>query len=727
MSDSTEWGVSLTDEVSGPAHAASSALRGMRTDLGGVASAASSASSATDAASSSIASAARSASTGGIRAAQADMRALASAATAAAGAVSSSKEYRRSQVLAKARESVSFGGPLESHGARDAVQGMLAWRAVAAKAATSAFTGYQATQVSRVQRALSSLGDLATGVWKRLGGSGGGAREAAAALEHTGTQAERAGGFLHRAFEFTIGSLMERGIEKIAHLGVQLAASTVHAADFGQSSTVAFSSLAKYGANAAKIFEHVQVLSQDLGMDVDATTHAYQGMLAAQFNPKQADAIIKMGSDLRAVGASSDQVRLAWANMEQIFAKGKADMMDFRQFASYGISEKLIFENMAKRMGVSTEEVAKKVAAGAAKSSIALNAIGDTIMQKTHETAFGEAGKRMADSTMSGLWGQLHAGLQRVNIMLGEAIAPELTGMLKGALADFKAFVSSKEGVQFFRDLATAARDFAHAIVSSLPTLRELVVVSKSLVTNRVAGKDGGPEGETVSPVGALAGAAAGARFGGAKGAAVGAAIGGGLAAYINNSSVGKAFNEFFGLKEFAGVSAEASQRGQELGSSAADGVIVGAASRRADVAAAGADMGAALMSGAQNELQVHSPSKRLVWLGGMAGMSLGLGFARTESYNVRAAAGVAMGMYDAVEAQAGYETAIPALPPPSSATIGASYAVQRSGGSLPPITVQLSQTFEGKVDPAAVESASRRGVDEGIASALERWAEEAG
>lgn len=91
MGDSTEWGISLRDEMSGPARSAASALRGMQDDLKGVAYAAASATSATDAVAKSIAS-----------------------ATKAASAISMRKQYRQETLRARARESVSFGGGEES-------------------------------------------------------------------------------------------------------------------------------------------------------------------------------------------------------------------------------------------------------------------------------------------------------------------------------------------------------------------------------------------------------------------------------------------------------------------------------------------------------------------------------------------------------------------------------------------------------------------------------------
>lgn len=706
MGDTTEFGISLQDRVSGPAHDASSALRGVRSDLSGVASAAAEATSATNAVSS----------------------ALSAASRAATKGVAARKEYRRAMVAARETSALrgGFGGALEGAGAKDAIAGQAAWRSVFAKSASAAFSG-QAP--SRATRAMVALKEAAVGAWAKLGG-GGAARDAEHAFESAGRSAEHAGGFFRRAFEFATGTLIERGLEGVMHIGKELALSTVHAAAFGQSSELAFNALAKGGARGKLLLEHSKDLAQELGMDLYDTTHAYQALLAAQFNPDQADAVVKLGSDLRAIGATSDQVRLAWANMEQVWAKGKADMMDFRQFASYGISEKLIFENMAKRMKVSVDQIPQMIAAGKAKSGVAMAAIADTIKQKLHEANLGDVSKTIANETMGGLWQSLKTSLQRINTDLGDAIAPSLTAELKSMFSDLQAFTKSSEGKQFFKDFAAGIRDLAHAIVEALPHMRDMLGLAKTLVTNRVDGVNGGPKGEAFSSTGALFGGAAGAGLGGAPGAAVGAAMGGGLAAWINNSSVGKAVNEFFGLKEFANASTDAAQVGSDI----ADGMVSGMTSRMPDVQAAGVSLGQAAISGTQATLEVHSPSRAFFRIGSMGGRGLGLGFVASTGFVASAASNVA----DSMIAATSFDSRINSrslgtdglIPSPSrqfgAAGIGAS-APMRAPGFDGRISITVQQTFTGSHSAREVEEASKRGVMEGAHSLFERLSEEFG
>jgi tape measure domain-containing protein len=698
MGDSTEWGISLRDEMSGPARSAASALRGMQDDLKGVAYAAASATSATDAVAKSIAS-----------------------ATKAASAISMRKQYRQETLRARARESVSFGGGEESTLA-DQRRGYMAWRAVAARAATSAFTGYQTTQISRTRRMLSALGDVAFGTWRKLGGGDGGARSAAGALEETGRQAERAGGFFHRAFEFATGTLIERGIEKVAHLAKEITFSTVEAASFGQTSRGAFTALARYGASGDKLFQHSMDMAEKLGLDIHDTTHAYQGLLAAQFNPEQADAVVKLGSDLRTIGASSDQVRLALANMEQVWAKGKADMMDFRQFASYGISEKLIFEEIAKKLKISVEQVPKAISDSKVKSGTAMASIIDAVKHKLHENNLGEATEKWANTTMAGLWGQLKAGVQRVNVELGDAIAPELTSALRGMLDDFKSFATSKEGIQFFKDLALSVKDLAKALVEALPSLKKMLDVATFLV---------GPVKHDLP-----------AQQERTKG---GVGEGGELSVdriREINQKYRTSFDPMGWIFEAMGLKSESSSakdaarsRGAQIANAAADGIVLASQARDPDLFTCGADMGKAMMSGVQTELQVHSPSRAMAWVGTQGGVGLGLGFAGTARANVGIARGVAADMVDAsrIDTVSGFsggafDTSIPArgFQPQVQQISMAASAPQAAGGGTGPISVNIVQNFHGQADEQAVEQASKRGAMAGLHALLDQLSLEA-
>jgi tape measure domain-containing protein len=764
-----EFGLSFQDQISGPSRAASGALQAIQSNLGGVASAASAATSATNTTAASLQGV--SGASSALKGIKSDLQGVAAAATAAASAaaranaaigaakpagaaatlqkawtspsdaITDSKSFRRSMVRERARAAVApVEGPddlnLKS-------KGYAAWRAVAAKAATSAFTGYQTTQVSRTAKALESLGGIAKRTWQALGG-GGGAGGAGKALEEGAKSFERSGGFLRRALEFATGTLLERAIEKSLELGKVIAESLVGAADFGQKARLAFGSLAKHGADPEKIFTHVRTLAQDLGLDVFDTTKQYQKFLAMQFNPHQADALINMGSDLMAIGANAEEVRRAFLQMGQIKAKGRLQGEELLVLAENGLSTQLVFESIAKQLGISMDQVQKKVSGGAVNASVALNAIGDAILKKTHSTKFGEAGKRVANQTISGLWGQLKAGIQNATIDIGDKLAPVLTSQLKGMLLDFSSFAKSAEGVQFFKDLASAIRDFAVAIKDALPTMRSMLALSNALLTNRVSGKGGEPAGEAYSGVGAAAGALAGARFGGVKGAAIGAAAGGGLAAWINNSSVGKSVNKFFGLKEYATqANADAVQIGQKIG----DGIVAGMQSKRTNVFGAGSDLGNAAIEGASSpqSLDVHSPSRAFEWLGEMSGEGLGVGFRATTAANVSAVQSVTRSMQNAAynvgsvqavagmrgavndNALAGVDTSIPSYSQTAAQIGGYAGAVSSGGGGRSTNDISITINISGvSGDPEQVAEAAKRGAVEGLHSVIEQLSSEA-
>src|SRR5690606_1119018 len=102
------------------------------------------------------------------------------------------------------------------------------------------------------------------------------------------------------------GHLAAQAISKIASMGVAAAGAAWDFVNFGQRAELALGQLGKHGATGPKLFELGRTLARKYGQDIQDTTKNLQKLLSAQFDPKLSTDIIKMGADLRAIGADAE-------------------------------------------------------------------------------------------------------------------------------------------------------------------------------------------------------------------------------------------------------------------------------------------------------------------------------------------------------------------------------------------------------------------------------------
>jgi len=261
----------------------------------------------------------------------------------------------------------------------------------------------------------------------------------------------------------------------MAGVAAAIGVATIKMADFSQRSRVGFALLAQYGASGDAIFEHARDLAVRLGIDVESTTDQYKKFLALQFNPKQADTLIKMGADMRALGASTEETHRIFLQLGQIAAKGKLQGEELIVLAENGLSTKLVYENLAKASGKSMDQIRKDISAGAVDSSMALNAIGATILQKTGQSEFGKAGETIAHSTLSGLFGLFKAKGQQTMQKAVEGIMPKIVDTGDSVFAALTAGLEGKQGQATLAALQSGIGEAAEAIKAALPHVQEFV------------------------------------------------------------------------------------------------------------------------------------------------------------------------------------------------------------------------------------------------------------
>jgi tape measure domain-containing protein len=249
---------------------------------------------------------------------------------------------------------------------------------------------------------------------------------------------------------------------------------------FAQNSELAFNSLSKHGAAGAKLFDHARDLAQRFGMDVVDTTDNFKKLLAAQFDPRLATDIIKMGADLRTIGANADDVKGAVRAIGQIKGTGVLQGDELNQLANAQVSIDLIRQNIGKLMGgKSVGEVLKLQEAGKIDADTAIQGILAAVREKTGSKELGAAGDRFASSTLEGMAGRLKAQGQNLMVDLGRRLVPAVSRFatpLADRLSSFMANPKVQAGID--RLVGGLERGFAFvsvAIEKSMPLVQRFV------------------------------------------------------------------------------------------------------------------------------------------------------------------------------------------------------------------------------------------------------------
>lgn len=220
------------------------------------------------------------------------------------------------------------------------------------------------------------------------------------------------------------------GAAVTASVGAAVAALTVGMVDFSQRSRLAFSQLAKHGEVPEELFRRSIELAKRFGLDLQDTVKQVAKFRALQFSQDQSEGLIKLGADMMALGASTEEVSRIYSQLGQIQAKGKLQGEELIVLAENGLSTQLVYENLEKQMGKTREEILKMQQSGEIDSSNALNAIAAAIKQKAGIKEAGEAGERVANSTLSGLKGRLMAGFDDLFRRVGDSAEGPLVGAL---------------------------------------------------------------------------------------------------------------------------------------------------------------------------------------------------------------------------------------------------------------------------------------------------------
>lgn len=244
------------------------------------------------------------------------------------------------------------------------------------------------------------------------------------------------------------GTLAAQAITKTLDLGAAAARATGEMVMFGERSRLALGQLGKHGASGEKLFELARTLTKRFGGDVVETTENLQKLLSSQFSAKLGTDIIKMGADLRSIGASADATHRAVVAITQIKGTGKLQGDELMQLAEAGISLELVRGEIGKLLGgKSTQEVIKLQTAGKIDADTAIQGILSAVQKKTGSKQLGDAGEKFAATTIEGMLGRGKALAQDAAIKITDRITGSLNKQVGGKLNRFWDWLESPAGI----------------------------------------------------------------------------------------------------------------------------------------------------------------------------------------------------------------------------------------------------------------------------------------
>jgi tape measure domain-containing protein len=209
--------------------------------------------------------------------------------------------------------------------------------------------------------------------------------------------------------------------------GAAIVKNTLHMANFAETTMMAFHALTGSQSGADQAWQRSLALSKQLGMGVEEVAGSMKHLLAMQFSLGEAEEMVKISADLTAVTGDAHAAERALRAITQIKAKGRLQSEELvGQLAEAGVSTTLVYEELGKLYGKDTNAIRKLITAGAVDADTGIKAIKAAILRKTHSTEAGTAGTSFAQSTFTGLMGQLKNAPQFLFVRLAEQVKANL-------------------------------------------------------------------------------------------------------------------------------------------------------------------------------------------------------------------------------------------------------------------------------------------------------------
>lgn len=201
-----------------------------------------------------------------------------------------------------------------------------------------------------------------------------------------------------------------------------LAKATIEMGMFAERSRSALVAINKSGPTGALAFKEAVKAAKTYNASVEQTVEQMVSLQRAGFGVQEALDIIAMGADMRALGSTADAVDRAVLAITQIRNTGKLQGDELMQLADAGISIDLVYKNLGKQLNKTTAQIIKMKEGGKITAAEAIKAIKQSILDTTGSKVFGDFGKSVATTTLTGLVDGIKAMPERMLLDLSERI-----------------------------------------------------------------------------------------------------------------------------------------------------------------------------------------------------------------------------------------------------------------------------------------------------------------
>ncbi len=216
----------------------------------------------------------------------------------------------------------------------------------------------------------------------------------------------------------------------VGYLAYQFGQAAVQASAFGERSRLALTLLLDSAPRANAEFESMRREAQELGLGVQDTQLGFQKLLAAQFEVGKAKELIRMSADLQAVGASADQTKRAIVAISQIKNTGYLQGDELNQLREAGVSTELVYKELARRLNKTVPEIIKMQEKRQLDSTNVIEAVLGAVRKKTNSEKAGDAGRKFAQTSLTGQANVLSASVENWFIDIGDKILPGLKRLM---------------------------------------------------------------------------------------------------------------------------------------------------------------------------------------------------------------------------------------------------------------------------------------------------------
>jgi hypothetical protein len=216
----------------------------------------------------------------------------------------------------------------------------------------------------------------------------------------------------------------------IGYMGYKFTEASVQAGVFAEKSQLAIGFLTNNAPQAAEQFDQVRHMAQSLGLEVNETVGSFERLLAMQFSVGRSKDLIKMAADMQAIGANGEEVQRILYAISEIKSMGTLQKRQERMLQMAGISGTLIDAALMKHTGITDHAKLEKARSkGQIGADVAVDAIMEAVMHKTHESNLGDAGKAFASQTIAGMSTAFHAQLDNLFTDVGVMLMPAVRKM----------------------------------------------------------------------------------------------------------------------------------------------------------------------------------------------------------------------------------------------------------------------------------------------------------